>query len=61
MAPEGKLPSIVQSKTSQYSKPIELKEGEVLFRYELSKRFRYTPPSDLETEQIESGGAAQIF
>lgn len=60
MAPEGKLPSIVQSKASQY-KPIELKEGEVLFRYELSKRFRYTPPKADEAEQIDSGGAELIF
>lgn len=61
MAPEGKLPSIVQSKASQYSKPIELKEGEVLFRYELSKRFRYSPPSSAEADQIDSGGAELIY
>ncbi|SGZ47456.1 CIC11C00000002321 [Sungouiella intermedia] len=61
MAPEGKLPSIVQSKAAAQYKPIELKEGEVLFRYELPKRFRYSPPSALEAEQIDSGGATFIY
>lgn len=64
MAPSGQLPSIVESKsslTSQFVKPIELKEGEVLFRYELPKRFRYTPPSELECEQVDTGGAAFIY
>lgn len=60
MAPEGKLPTIVK-KAAQFLKPIELKEGEVLFRYELPKRFRYTPPKELEAEQIDSGGAAYIY
>ena len=40
---------------------IELKEGEVLLRNELSKRFRYCTPSLLEMEQVESGGVELIY
>lgn len=44
-----------------YLAPIQLKEGEVLFRCKLSKRFRYTVPSEVEIEQVESGGADLVF
>lgn len=41
--------------------PIELKEGEVLLRNELSKRFRYSAPDLSEIDQIESGGADLVY
>ncbi|KAM9911901.1 hypothetical protein OXX69_003076 [Metschnikowia pulcherrima] len=59
----GKMPSLQKAVSSQQSswKPIELKEGEVLLRNQLSKRFRYTVPSAEETEQIDSGGADLVY
>ncbi|QBM90280.1 Protein of unknown function DUF2638 [Metschnikowia aff. pulcherrima] len=57
------MPSLQKAVSShQLSwKPIELKEGEVLLRNQLSKRFRYTVPSAEETEQIDSGGADLVY
>ncbi|KAF5209028.1 putative mitochondrial 37S ribosomal protein [Clavispora lusitaniae] len=60
-SPSGKLPALSKSASSYVSKPIELKEGEVLLRSELSKRFRYTPLKAEEEEQITSGGAELVF
>ncbi|GEQ66962.1 hypothetical protein JCM33374_g625 [Metschnikowia sp. JCM 33374] len=63
LSPTGKMPSLQKSQAPQTStwKPIELKEGEVLLRNQLSKRFRYTAPSAGETEQIDSGGADLVY
>lgn len=60
-APNGRLPQGGSSSGSAPLKPIELKEGEVLLRCELSKRFRYLPPSASEVEQIDSGGAELVY
>lgn len=63
LSPSGKLPTLTKAKAPQAStwKPIELKEGEVLLRNQLSKRFRYSAPSPTETEQIDSGGADLVY
>lgn len=60
-SPTGKVPTISQVASSFVSKPIVLKEGEVLLRSELSKRFRYTPLKMDEEEQITSGGAELLY
>ncbi|GBL52576.1 hypothetical protein ACI3LY_004847 [Candidozyma auris] len=60
-APNGRLPQAVASTASAPLKPIELKDGEVLLRNELSKRFRYRAPSATEVEQIDSGGAELVY
>lgn len=62
-APDGRLPKEVSASSSGSAplKPIELKEGEVLLRCELSKRFRYKPPSAAEVDQVDSGGAELVF
>lgn len=60
MSPTGKMPQLVES-VKTYFKPIELKEGEVLLRSELSTKFRYTIPSEEECDQITSGGADLVY
>lgn len=40
---------------------IEPKEGEVFSRAQLSARFRYKAPKDLEIEDVLSGGAEIVF
>lgn len=60
-SPTGKLPAASKVVPSFASKPIVLKEGEVLLRSELSKRFRYTPLKVDEEDHITSGGADLVF
>ncbi|OBA22155.1 hypothetical protein METBIDRAFT_40638 [Metschnikowia bicuspidata var. bicuspidata NRRL YB-4993] len=61
-SPSGKMPTLQKTQSSQPAwKPIELQEGEVLLRNQLSKRFRYMVPSTEESEQIESGGAGLVY
>lgn len=60
-SPTGKVPVLSQLASSFVSKPIVLKEGEVLLRSELSSRFRYTPLKAEEEDQITSGGAELVY
>ncbi|KAK6197455.1 uncharacterized protein RJT21DRAFT_123279 [Scheffersomyces amazonensis] len=62
-APNGILPSSITAAISNYfnSNPIEPKEGQFFSRSELSPRFRYKAPKDLEIDDILSGGADILY
>lgn len=64
-APEGLVPAAAAAASaivsSIYKGSLEPKDGEYFSRSELPARFRYTPPSELEMEDIISGGAEVVF
>ncbi|KAG2734887.1 hypothetical protein G9P44_002893 [Scheffersomyces stipitis] len=61
MAPNGQIPSGAAVSTYFNSNPIEPKEGEFFSRSQLSARFRYKAPKDLEIEDVLSGGADIVY
>ncbi|CCE81721.1 Piso0_002387 [Millerozyma farinosa CBS 7064] len=62
LAPNGEIPGKMSGSGRSFSSgPIELKEGEVASRSQLSKRFHYRAPKEDEIEQVLSGGAEVVF
>ncbi|KAG7193345.1 uncharacterized protein KQ657_000762 [Scheffersomyces spartinae] len=64
-APEGLVPAAASAASaivsSIFKGSLEPKDGEYFSRSELPARFRYTPPTELEMEDIISGGAEVVF
>lgn len=63
-APEGVLPGQTGSSQQEAfvnTNSIQPKEGEAFSRSQLSKRFQYTFPKEIEIDDIISGGAEVVF
>ncbi|KAK6465503.1 hypothetical protein DFJ63DRAFT_23678 [Scheffersomyces coipomensis] len=62
-APNGLVPTSLASSISSYFNPssIEPKEGEFFSRSQLSPRFRYSAPKEIEIDEVLSGGADIIY